>query len=213
MNKIDFKKIKIIPLDNNHDLKNFSCKISDLNDFLKEDAYRQSKAMLNVTYLTLYDDEVLGYFTLSTDNIKISSLTEYYKEKFKDKDVYYKVFPAVKVGRLGVDKKFEKKCLGRFLFLQIIHHAIKVSKQIGFRFITIDSYVSAYDFYKKMECQDGIEREKIENKVNEFKRLISQNKLEKAHKITIFLFFDLYDFHLNILLKNHTSHNSLKLPS
>jgi len=202
MNTIDFKKIKIIFLDNHNDLSQFSCKIPDLNDFLKDDANKQKDVMLNITYLALYDEKIIAYFTLSTDNIKLSNLHGDYKEKFKDKGVYYNVFSAIKIGRFGVDERFENKGFGKFLFQSIIQHALKASKHIGFRFITIDSYVSAYEFYKKMRCKDALKEEKIENKLNEFKRLISKNKYDEAYKITIFLFFDLYEYHLDSLQKD-----------
>ena len=195
MSKIDFKKIKIKLYDNSYDFSQFSCKIPDLNDFLKKDANKQKNAMLNVTYLAMYDEKIIGYFTLSTDNIKISNLQGDYEKKFKDKDVYYKVFPAVKIGRFGIDKRFENKGIGKFLFYRILKTIISISKLIGFRFITINSYVSAYGFYKKMQCKDTIKQEKIENKLKKFKRLISQNNYNEAFKITIFVFFDLHEFY------------------
>ena len=74
-----------------------------------------------------------------------------------------------------------------------IYLADVVSKQIGFRFITIDSYISAYKFYKKMRCKDAMKKEKVKNKLNEFKKLISLNKNKRAHEITIPLYRDLHE--------------------
>ena len=160
MSEIDFKKIKIKLYDNNYDYSQFSCKIPDLNDFLKEDANKQKEAMLNVTYLALYDEKIIGYFTLSTDNIKISNLQGDYEKKFKDKDVYYKVFPAIKIGRFGVDKRYENKGVGKFLFRVILQHVFKVSKQIGFRFITIDHMYLHMIFTKKCDVKMHLKKKK-----------------------------------------------------
>jgi len=204
MSEIDLKKVKIIPSDKKHDLRQFSCKIQDLNDFLIEESYKQKEVMLNVTYLALYDEKIIGYFTLSSDSIKISNLLGDYKKKFKDKDVYYKVFPAIKIGRFGIDKKFENKGLGKFLFHRIVENVFLMSKQIGIRFITIDSYVSAYGFYKKMRCKDAIKQEKVKNKLKKFKRLVFQKKYKESENITIFVFFDLYEFYHQTSKKVHT---------
>ena len=202
MSEIELKKVKIIPSDKKHDLRQFSCEIQDLNDFLIEESTKQKEVMLNATYLALYEDKIIGYFTLSTDTIKISNLKGDYEKKFKDKDVNYKVFPAMKIGRFGVDKKFENKGIGRFLFQSIVLFALKVSIQIGFRFITIESYVTAYEFYKKMFCKDALEKEKIKNKLKEFNNLITKNKQDKAFKITILVFFDLYEVYPDSLQKD-----------
>jgi GNAT superfamily N-acetyltransferase len=202
MTEFNLKDIEIVRCNETHDMTQFCCKIPDLNDFLKDDANKQKEAMLNVTYLALYDKKVIAYFTLSTDNIKISNLQENYGKKFKGKNVYYKIFPAIKIGRFGVDENYENKGVGKFLFQWIIHYSLKISKKIGFRFITIDSYGSAYEFYKKMRCRDALKDEKIKNKLEEFKRHISQNDYDEAYKITILLFFDLYEFNTNLLLKD-----------
>ena len=144
--------------------------------------------MLSVTYLAIYHEEVIGYFTLSTDNIKLSNLEENYKDKFEDKDIYYKVFPAVKLGRFAIDKKCQNKGVGRFLFERILYISVMASKQIGFRFISIDAYGDAYNFYKKMKCKDTLKKKKLENKLNEFEKANLQNK----YNITIRLSLDLY---------------------
>ena len=91
-----YEEIEIIIHAGVRDLTKFDCGNEDLNEFLRDDSLKQQNAMLNITYLVIYREEIIGYFTLSTDNIKLSNLKKEYKEKFNNKDVYYKVFPAAK---------------------------------------------------------------------------------------------------------------------
>ncbi len=48
--------------------------------------------------------KVAAYFTLSADFIKINTDD---LEGFKDKEIPYKEFPAVKIGRLAVSNNFQ----------------------------------------------------------------------------------------------------------
>ena len=57
-------------LTKSHDLSNFSCGVKDLDAFLKEDALIQQEKKLNVTYLAIRKNEILGFISISADNIR-----------------------------------------------------------------------------------------------------------------------------------------------
>jgi len=192
---VNYKKITIELHEGSKDLSSFNCGHKDLNEFLKEDSIKQKEWMLNSTYLAIYNEEIVGFFTLSTDKQRIKNLSHEYKEKFKNK-VNYKEFPALKIGRLGVSLRYKNKGIGKHLFKWIINKSIKLSKEMGFRFITIDTYIPSYNFYKKLYCIDSFNDEKLEKEFNKFKKA-QQNDPPTAYKMTIPLFFDLYKF------KNH----------
>lgn len=55
----------IVKLNENHDLNNFSCGLEDMDDFLKSDALEQQNENLNVTYLAMYNHEIVGFFFIT----------------------------------------------------------------------------------------------------------------------------------------------------
>lgn len=59
-----------------------------------------------------------------------------------------KQYPAMKIGRFAVNKDLNKKGIGSSL-LDIIKYSLVNNPQSGCRFITVDAYNTAIDFYLK----------------------------------------------------------------
>jgi len=193
MNTIDFDKIKIRLINEDIDLNQFNCGNNDLNEFLKEDCIVQKKIMLNTTYLCIYNKEIVGFITISTDSINIKELGEEYEETFQNKEINYKRFPAIKIGRLAVDNKFQNKGIGEFLLHYLFEYLLKMSKELGFRFLSIDAYLSAYEFYTKNYFEViPSHNEKLEKIFQKFENSKIKNP-EMANRMTISMFFDLYN--------------------
>ncbi|RZN16037.1 MAG: GNAT family N-acetyltransferase [Methanosarcinales archaeon] len=55
----------------------------------------------------------------------------------------------MKIARLAVDKKYERRGVGRFLLLASVGKALKISDEVGCRFITVDSKQNSIKFYEK----------------------------------------------------------------
>lgn len=76
-NKIDFNKLKYIYL-----IKNLINKIkfdsgdNDLNEFLYEESVDYCKSNLAVVYLVFQEKELIAYFSLSSDSVKINEKLE-----------------------------------------------------------------------------------------------------------------------------------------
>jgi GNAT superfamily N-acetyltransferase len=103
-------------------------------------------AKINVTYLCRYKGHVAAFFTLSADSIKVNTKD---LESFKDKDIPYKEFPAIKIGRLAVCKSYQGLGMGSNLILLIIGRAFKLSECIGVRYVSVDAYIDSIGFYEK----------------------------------------------------------------
>lgn len=99
MGSINLSDLDIRKISPNDDASSFDCGDEDLNEFIRDDALKQMNAKINVTYLCRYKRQVVAFFTLSADSIKINIDD---LQSFKDKDIPYKEFPAVKIGRLAV---------------------------------------------------------------------------------------------------------------
>ncbi len=142
--RFSYDELEIVSYTECHDVSRFESRTSDLNAFLKEDAFKNQEALISKTYLCYHFDQLVGYITLTTDIIK--------KEEVQGEeriDVPYKEYPAIKIARLAVDNKYERKGVGRFLLLVAAGKALKISDEVGCRFITVDSKKDSIGFYEK----------------------------------------------------------------
>lgn len=137
-----------------HDLTKFKCASDDLTDFLKNDALKQQDMNLNITQLVICDNEVIGFVSILTDTIKIRTVgNESLKEEMKEELNIVgedNVLPAIKIGRFAIDEKYSQKGLGSFIFRNVLLSILHLSKnKVGLRFITVESYAIAFNFYVK----------------------------------------------------------------
>lgn len=161
-------------LSSDDDLSNFSCGLEDMDEFLLNDALKQQQDNLNVTYLVLCDNNIIGFFSLLADSIKIKDIGEEY-------DISYETSPAIKIGRLAVDEKYRSKGIGTVILDNICKNIKLISKKVGIRFITIDSYCRVRKFYYKNEFKHF--------KINNMKKL--KRTAKRNEKTTIPLYKDL----------------------
>lgn len=104
-------------------LLGFDCGDKDLNDFLHYEAMAyQSKAITN-TYLVRDDsDNLIGYFSLLNDKISSTETSKAAWRKIKKNfphDKHRGNYPAIKIGRFAVDKKYSSKGIGSGIMVKI----------------------------------------------------------------------------------------------
>ena len=140
-------------LNEKHDLSNFECDSNDLTNFLKNDALKQQDMNLNLTQLVICDNEIVGFFYLLTDTLKLKTLenNNLKKEIKLELDISENnEIPAIKIGRLAIDKKYSKKGLGSHILRNILLSILNLSKtKVGLRFVTVDAYATSLNFYVK----------------------------------------------------------------
>ncbi len=152
---------------------NFECDNDDLNDFFLNDCINYSKELLGKSYcFTLDQDEtkIVCAFTISNDSIKVNTLPNNRKRvviKAIPRQKQFKSYPAVLIGRLGVNIKFGRQGIGTELMDFIKSWFIDKDNKTGCRFIVVDSYntENAIKYYLK----------------NNFVFLFSTEQQEKEH--------------------------------
>jgi len=145
MKQISLDDLHVEYLRDRHDISFFCCSDDDLNDFLKSDAKKSQEDLISRTYLCLGGDSILGYLTLVTDTIEVKLI-----EKDDSVEGYpYPRYPAIKIARLAVDEKFEGRGIGRFLLFWATGKVYQLSKEVGCRYITLDSKRESLTFYEK----------------------------------------------------------------
>lgn len=155
-------------------LNSFDCGDFDLNEFLKIDSFEHDENGIAKTFVLSYQNNPVGFLSLCMDAIRLSE-TERIKEFGAEK--HYGDYPALKVARLAVDKRFQKRGVGSNIIKIAVGKAIELSNEVGCRFVTVDAYQEQAGFYKKCLF--------LENEQGKSKRHVSMR-------------FDLIDF-----LKSH----------
>lgn len=152
---IDFSDCTRVRLAGETIIKPFDCGDADLNDFLFNDAKPYLFELYAVTYLYIFGDDTVAFFSVSNDSIsfdeKTISRTDW--NRFCRRIPYVKRrhdSPAVKIGRLGVNKQFHNTGIG-FQLLTYIKIFFIDNNKTGCRFITLDAYNNpeTLSFYKK----------------------------------------------------------------
>ena len=131
------EEIKIEIIDRSHRVDLFQSYEQELVNFLREDALENHKQRLSVTFLWFYEGMLVSYITLLNDKINLEGNL---KEFFQEKGIHYKSLPALKIGRLCVDDRFQRRGLGKLMILTTIKIAHEISKtRSGCRFVTLDA--------------------------------------------------------------------------
>lgn len=157
---LDPEDLMLSRLTEDYILKPFDCGNRDLNDFLFEDSKTYLKHLRYTTSILETSDKTIAYFSLANDLLTISRKEDFLTEiresmkniqdTYLESFLYASTYPAVRIGRLAVDKSFQNKGIGTRLIKSIIFSFIRNNKT-GCQFITVDALnnVCSLNFYEK----------------------------------------------------------------
>jgi acetyltransferase, GNAT family len=151
-------EVSILLLTEGYPIKPFDCEDEDLNDFLFNEATPYQKELLATTFVMENNEQTLGYYSLLNDSLQLredmfaskSQFRKFLRELMPYPKRHLKTIPALKIGRLAIDKSFKGKGLGSVIMANIISKCIKMNKEQACRLITVDAYKQAIPFYQKM---------------------------------------------------------------
>ena len=124
----------------------FDCGHSDLNDFFSTDCIAYSKELIGKSYCFRLDMNplvIVCAFTVSNDSIKVNSLPNSRKKKLVKsipRKKHFRSYPAVLIGRLGVNQNFKGIGIGNELMDFIKSWFIDTNNKTGCRFLVVDAY-------------------------------------------------------------------------
>jgi GNAT superfamily N-acetyltransferase len=160
--KIDPKQLRIEKIASHHseDIENFESSLPELKNFLVEDAHDNQEKNISTTYLWFYNPEnrLVAYITILSDSIRIHG-TKLGKSFIED-GILYKTMPGMKIGRLSVDKRYERRGIGAQTILFALSRALELNERIGCRFLIVDAKPDSVHFYRKLGFEILKEREK-----------------------------------------------------
>jgi len=139
-------KWKFVPIMEKVELQSFDCGIPELNDYLKRYAGQNRRKGLGRTYVLVpAEGEPLaaGYHTLSMAQVDLQNLPEPHRKNLPKYPV-----PAVRLGRLAVDRKWQGTGLGEILLMDAIRRSVVAVQSVAAKFMIVDAKnKKAEEFY------------------------------------------------------------------
>lgn len=139
----------IIPLDPKRDRKDFECGKGLLDNYFHKQVSQDVKRKLSVCFTIIDEDSnsIAGYYTLSSNSISNSLIPESYRKKLPNS---YSSIPTMLIGRLAIDKNFQRKGIGKLLLIDALKRCFDTSDTIGAFAVIVDPLdTEAENFYGK----------------------------------------------------------------
>jgi GNAT superfamily N-acetyltransferase len=126
--------LQVVPFSEEYATSEFDCGEEDLTSYLCDGtAAADETAAFSCSYLVLtFDGELVGYFAVLADSIRLQG-------KEKPDGIRYNTAPAIKLGRMGVDKRFQGREVGTWILHYVVGLARAISDQVGVRYVTLDA--------------------------------------------------------------------------
>ncbi len=156
--------------------QNFECDRQELNDFLIQDALGYHQDCITRTTLVFVANELIGYFSLSSDALKLTN-SEIFEVGFNDEyPITY--FPAVKLTKLAISKNHSKKGYGSMV-LKLIE-GLLYDVPLAIRFITLDAVNDEriINFYAKNGFMESLQQ--------------ANERKQQRHKATVLMYKDIF---------------------
>jgi GNAT superfamily N-acetyltransferase len=113
---------QIVPLAAEHNRADFRCGSEPLEQYLRERANQDFKRYV-ATPFVLYDldaERIAGYYTLAATGIQFEDLPAAMQKKLPR----YPMVPAILLGRLAIDKRYQGQGLGAFLLVDALRRSL-----------------------------------------------------------------------------------------
>jgi GNAT superfamily N-acetyltransferase len=141
-------EIEIQPISRHFDLSSFDCGISALNDYLQKYARQNHNRDLGKTFVALEkknEKKVLGFYTAVASEIDKQLMPPAHSKHLPRYPL-----PAIRIGRLAVDKRHHGRGIGGGLLWDALDRANRLSKEVGVYAVVVDAKDDkAAQFYLK----------------------------------------------------------------
>lgn len=135
---------RLAPLDAAHDRTAFNSDSAPLNRYLREQVTQDVRRRVAACFVALADGQrIAGYYTLASASLLLADLPASTSKKLPR----YPTVPAVRMGRLAVDRAFKGQGLGGALLADALDRAARA--EIAAYALMVDAKdESAADFYR-----------------------------------------------------------------
>lgn len=131
-----------------HQKKAFSCGNTVLDAYLHRQANQDVKRKLAVCFVwpDANTHSVKGYYTLSNSSIALHALPPEISKKLPN----YTAVPTTLLGRLAIDKNYQRQGMGKILLVDALRRSLEVSTSLGSYAVVVDPiYPEAETYYQR----------------------------------------------------------------
>ena len=119
------------PLAEHHEIDEFNSGEASLDDWLKKRARANHAGGASRVFVTCEGNRVIGYYSLSSSTVATDTVPGRFRRNMPDP------IPVVLLGRLAIDKEWQRKGLGRSLFRDAVMRVSQAADAIGVRGIVV----------------------------------------------------------------------------
>ena len=124
-------------LSTQHDLSGFNSGEAVLDDWLRRRALQNEASGTSRTYVVCADNRVVGYYTLATGAVPPAAAPSRVKRNMPDP------VPVMVLGRLAVDKDFQRRGIGAGLLRDALLRTLQAADIAGIRAILVHAISEA----------------------------------------------------------------------
>lgn len=150
-------------------VQQFHCGREELDNFLNtEEVENYQREGLGRSTLVYYRGDVVGYFTTSSESLRVEYMQSY-RSFSKVQELKVNDVPGVKIGRLAVHSSWQRRGIGKHIFKYIHGMAQEVtSKYFAIRIIFVEAYKESIPFYKKMDFDFAYKTRKERQRMHKY---------------------------------------------
>ena len=123
----------------------FDCVDDELNDYIWYQAKDQQLEGAAVTYLAAYDNQTVGFTSLTMSSLQIGYVSRWHLPRKT-----YSQFPALLIARLATDYEYQHQGVGTTLCQFAIAKAIEHRNGLGCQFVILNAKPNSIRFYEKL---------------------------------------------------------------
>jgi len=155
-------------IEENDAVAEFTCGNQALDDWLKNQAYKNQVNGASRTYVVCYDTEIVGYYSLATGSINRGNAPGKIGRNMPNP------IPVIVLGRLAVDANHQGKGIGKGLIKDAVRRTLEVSEVVGVRALVVHAIDEAAKQFYSNKC--GFKPSKID----EFTLLVTLKDIKKT---------------------------------
>jgi ribosomal protein S18 acetylase RimI-like enzyme len=139
----------IEPLASEHDRRDFSCGVGELDEYLRRFARQHAASKVSRTYVAACGVEVRGFYSLAMSAIRKDSLPAKYAARFPNFPL-----PVARLARLAVAINHQRQGLGELLLADALQRCLRLSVEIGMIGVIVDAKdEKARGWYERYEFE------------------------------------------------------------
>lgn len=120
----------------------FECPGNEQTEYFLKSAWDHQNQGIAVTYVLLYKGDLIGYVTVTMDEIPLAKLE-------RPEGISFSRLPAMKIAQLGVHTKLNGSGFGPYLVTFAMSVAVELKQRVGCRYVTLDAKSDRVDWYEK----------------------------------------------------------------